>query len=107
MRGKKGRIGISVGCFLPWPILPIVGLPLAAIWTRWIGCSFWQMLPLRGATEGALERARFPIKYIEPAWNPIAFWDQLRGQPSPQGTRAYPKDWIFFLIPTRAMDASR
>ena len=98
---KKGRIGISIGCFLPWPIIPVIGLPLAAIGTRLIGCSFWQMLPLRGASKIMLKLVEFlvKVKFAERAWNPIKWLDQLRGKRSPQGTKAYPKDWVFFPNP--------
>lgn len=99
MEGDQ-RIGVSIGCWLPWPVvIPVIGLKVAAGWTKQIGGSFWQMLPLRGATKRALERAWFPIKYVEPAWNPIALWNQIRGRLSPQGTKAYPKDVIFFPNP--------
>lgn len=98
MRDKRSRIGISIGCFLPWPIFPVIGLPLAAIATRLIGCSFWQMLPLRGAFRIVLKLVKFLVRinFVEPAWNPIDWLDQLRGKPSPRGTRAYPKDVLFF-----------
>jgi len=105
-RDKKGKVGISVGCFLPWSAIPILGLPLAAIATRLIGCSFWQVLPLRGAFRIVLKLIEFLVRinFVEPAWNPIKWSDQLRGRPSPQGTRAYPKDWLFFPDPETSED---
>lgn len=97
---RDQRVGVSIGCWLPWPvIIPVVGLKIAAGWTKEVGGSFWQMLPLRRATKKALERAWFPVECAEPAWNPITWWDQLTGKHGAEGIPATWADVVFFPNP--------
>ncbi|MCG2686022.1 hypothetical protein L6258_01470, partial [Candidatus Parcubacteria bacterium] len=96
-------IGISIGCWLPWVILP-GGLQLAAKCTEKTGCTFWQMLPLRNVTLRALRRAQIPVHYAEPAWNPITLWNKLRKQPGAEGGPAKWQDVVFFPRPEVSQD---
>lgn len=93
------RIGISIGCWLPWVILP-GGLHLAAEGTRQTGCTFWQMLPLRNVTARALESVRIPVRFVEPAWNPTTLRDRLRNKPGTEGVPTKWQDVAFFPNPT-------
>jgi len=102
-RDRIERIGISIGCWLPWAILP-GGLKLAARWTKKTGCTFWQVLPLRGVTPKALRATGIPVNHVEPAWNPITLRDKLRKQPGTEGGPAKWQDVIFFPRPDISQD---
>ena len=96
------RVGVNIGSWLPWPIVPKIGLRLAAQMTRQVGGSFWQLLPLRGVTAKTIKKVDIPSLYLQRAWNPISFWDQLRGRMGADKMKATWIDVVFFPPPKKS-----
>ncbi|MEA2020126.1 MAG: hypothetical protein U9M98_00145 [Patescibacteria group bacterium] len=100
------KIGISLGSLLPWCAFPLwdflarsFAIPIAAAMTKEIGASFWQVLPFKGVTAAALEKAEIPVRYAELAWNGTTLWRHLRGEEGNAGTPSMWQDILLFPHP--------